>query len=167
MNPQWYLLFTKPRQESLVVDQLHQRGCTVFAPTVLKHRRHGRKPLNEPLFPHYVFVHVDILSREAADLQWMPGVRGFVSFGQQPTVVPDSVMTKLQQQVEARDQGKPASLPLSYRQGQPVRVCRGPLAGLEAIFQRGINGTARVEVLMQFLGNLTRVRLDYNDIEEA
>ena len=54
----WYVLFTKPRKETQVIDQLEERGLRAYlpllpAPRCLLHRS------PRPLFPRYLFVQAD------------------------------------------------------------------------------------------------------------
>ena len=70
---QWYTLYTKPHQETLVCRQLEDRGLEVFFPYVQYDRGYGRGTRMEPFFPHYLFVHVDLMAPEASTLQGRRG----------------------------------------------------------------------------------------------
>jgi hypothetical protein len=48
-----------------------------------------------------------------------------------------------------------------------VVMRRGPLAGLEAVFERQLSGPGRVQVLMNLLGQPRRVQVDPTDLELA
>jgi len=56
----WYVIYTKPRHEKKVVDQLTEMNIETFLPKITTLRKwHDRKKyLEMPLFPSYVFVYL-------------------------------------------------------------------------------------------------------------
>jgi transcriptional antiterminator RfaH len=80
----------------------------------------------------------------------MPGGTGLVSFGGEPAVVPESLITVLQKRVdELNADTRPAIVDLVP--GEPVVLQGGPFAGYEAIFDGRLSGQDRVRVLLNFL----------------
>jgi transcriptional antiterminator RfaH len=155
----WYLLHTNPRKELLVANQLHAYEVEVFVPTITIKRGYNRGTREEALFPHYLFVQTDLLSSRVPNLRHLPGVRTLVHFGGQPAIVADAVVDHIRRRVEANK----VSITLAdhlYNPGQPLRIRTGPFAGLDAIFQGGLKGTERAQVLLEVLGRLTKVELD-------
>jgi transcriptional antiterminator RfaH len=159
MAMNWYLLHTNPRKELLVANQLQVYEVEVFFPTIRIKRGYNRGTREEALFPHYLFVQADLLSPYVPNLRLLPGVRTLVHFGGQPAIIADAVVDHIRRRVEANK----ASIPLAdhlYRPGQAVRIRSGPLAGLDAVFQSGLKGSERAQVLLEVLGRLTKVELD-------
>ena len=97
----WYLIFTKPHKETLVVRQLEDRGFEVFFPTLQFERGYNRGIRLEPYFPHYLFARIDLQSGRTGDLRWLAGVRTIVHFGGGPAIVPDAVVETLRQSLAA------------------------------------------------------------------
>ena len=57
----WYLIFSKPRQETIAKTQLERQGYEVYLPLVeQRKKRLGRaRTVIEPLFSRYLFIHLD------------------------------------------------------------------------------------------------------------
>jgi transcription termination/antitermination protein NusG len=135
-QPAWYALWTRSHCEQLVYDQLAAKGFRLSLPKIdIWSRRGGLRHLTRaPMFGGYLFLHhaMDKLSyvevRKARGLVRVLGER----WDRLPTV-PDREIEAIHQIVEAR---VPA-LPHPYlREGQRVRIRRGPLADLEGILVR-------------------------------
>lgn len=155
----WYLLQTKPRKELMVVNHLHAADIETFFPTIMVHRGYGRGMREDALFPLYVFVKADLMSPKTPDLRHLAGVRSLVRFGDTPAIVPQWVIEHLQIRVRARNERTTLADDL-YERGEFVHIQSGPLAGLEAVFQKGLKGTERAEVFVNILGKLSKVQLD-------
>ena len=166
MSREWYLLYTQPKKEALVADQLSARDLNVFYPTLHIKRGYNRGFREEPLFPHYLFVEIDLESQMATGLRWLPGVRTLVHFGERPAFVPRHIVECLQDKL-AYMQKTVSKAELLFTPGQTVKVNKGPFAGLDAVFQKGLKGTERVQVLLEVLGRQSRVELDVRDIKVA
>ena len=63
---QWFVLYTKPRNEKKVADQLENSGFTVYCPLkkVEKQWSDRTKVIEEPLFSSYVFIKTSDADRE-------------------------------------------------------------------------------------------------------
>lgn len=162
---QWHLIYTKPGKETLVYAQFEHRGLDAYLPTLQFDRGYGRGIRVEPFFPHYLFIHINLAAQEATDLRWMPGVRAIVSFGSEPAVVPDGVIDTLQARLEPLEQKVIKKAEWLFKAGQEVRIVKGPLAGIQAVFHRGLGGGERVEILLNFLQGLNRATMDLDYIE--
>lgn len=161
---QWHLLFTKPHKEPQVNRLLQQRDIETFFPVVQLERGYGRGIRVEPFFPHYLFFHTDLQSAEASGLQWLAGVRAIVHFGGRSAVVPEEVIVELRARLQPYEEQVVHPGEWRFHAGQEVEIVKGPFAGLEAIFQKGLNGKDRVQVLLHVLGAWNRVELGTSDI---
>jgi transcriptional antiterminator RfaH len=162
---QWHVVHTKPQREVLVHDQLERRGLESYLPLFRFERGYSRGIRFEPVFPQYLFVKVDLTANEANGIRWLAGVRFILHFGHQAAVVPESTMKHLQTQLEPVTDRVLRKNEWLFQSGQKVRVINGPFQGLEAIFQKGLNGTDRVQILLNFLGSWVRADLDVTSIE--
>jgi transcriptional antiterminator RfaH len=161
---EWHLIYTNPRKEELVVSQLQSYDLDVFFPVIEIERGHRRGIREEPLFPHYLFIRVDLSAGDLPNLRYLPGVRSLVHFGEKPVIVPDAVIDRLQDRLEAQQRRIPLADHL-FKPGQAVRIRSGPFAGLDAVFQAGLKGTERAQILLDVLGSSTRVQVDANSLE--
>src|SRR5579864_7891150 len=84
----WYALYTCPRHEKCVAEQIEKRRFSCFLPLYRSVRRwkDRRKELELALFPGYVFVRMALENR--LQVLQLPGVVRLVSFNGQPAVVP-------------------------------------------------------------------------------
>ena len=85
-----------------------------------------------------------------AGIVWMPHALGLVSFGGEPSTVPDHLIHTIRNKVKAIAEAGGENLD-GLKPGDMVRVQDGPFAGYEAIFNERLPGTERVRVLLEFL----------------
>lgn len=164
MTNNWYALNTKPHKERAVYALLESKPeVEVFFPALRVKPKNPRAAKVRPYFPGYMFVRVD-LEREGKNiLSWTPGVKGLVSFGDEPSIVPENLVNALRKQMETIviEQEAP------FREGEPIRITQGLFAGYDAIFDRALPGRERVQVLLNFLNQHTyRVKLSADAIEK-
>jgi transcriptional antiterminator NusG len=133
----WHVLWTHSHCEQAVVDQLTSKGFATFLPKVAAwSRRGGRRHLAQvPMFPGYVFVHH---SMDKASYLEICKSKGLVSVlgdrWDRLEAVPDAEIDAIRQTLQAAG----PVFPHAYlREGQRVRIVRGPMAGVEGIFLRG------------------------------
>jgi len=129
----WYALYTCPRHEKCVAQQMEQRSIACFLPLYRSVRRwkDRRKELELALFPGYVFVHMAWQDRLRV-LQLPSAVR-LVSFNGQPAVLPEGEIERLRQSLTRGGRMEPHPY---LRAGRRVRVRSGPMRGLEGIIVR-------------------------------
>ena len=151
----WYVLHSKPRKESLVTAYLASQGIETFYPTIRVKPVNPRAAKVQAYFPAYLFVNVDLAAVGVSILQWIPGAVGLVQFDSIPAPVPDSLIQQLKQHVA---QVKPAENTFvdSLRSGDPIIITSGPFAGQAALFDHRLNGTQRVQVLLDMLRHRVR-----------
>jgi transcriptional antiterminator RfaH len=82
----WFLVQTKPQQETRALENLQQQGVNAFCPQVFveKLSRGKRKVIKEVLFPSYLFVEFDQEAVSALSINYTRGVNRIVSFGNAP-----------------------------------------------------------------------------------
>ena len=158
-------MHTKPHREHGVQEFLLSRGIETYLPT-LKDRGKGspHQGQGRPFFSCYLFAHLDLSTVALSSVNWSPGVNRVVSFGGQPAIVPDEVLQWLQQRlahVDSRDYYR--GLPL--HPGDRLRVTRGPLKGMDAIFDQRLSSGDRARVFVDILGRLTACQMDLRDLQ--
>jgi transcription antitermination factor NusG len=158
MSRHWYALKSHPHKEDLLMHQAETRGFEVFYPRIRVHPVNPRSHKIRPYFPGYLFIQADIAETGTSVFQWMPYATGLVSFGGEPSIVPDNLIGAIRQRVqEISDAG--GELFAGLKPGDKVVIQGGPFEGYEAVFDIGIPGNERVRVLLKLL-NDQAVRLE-------
>ena len=161
IQEQWFTLYTKPHKEYLVKDLLTARKVDVYLPEIaVKTKRRDRRA-TRPFFPHYLFARIDPQVGKFANLRWTPGLRCIVSTGGRPVPVPDGVVQEIRRRLADMAQVEPED---RFRQGEVVRVLRGPFEGLDAVFDRRLSAQGRVRVFLQWMSRQVAADLDVEDL---
>lgn len=162
----WYVVRTKPRQETLAEANLLRQGYAAYLPRLKVLRRIRRQQVSrlEPMFPQYLFFRPGREGQSIAPVRSTLGVLGVVRFGIEPAELDakklDAILALESRQNQASIEELSAIVP-----GTRVAIVEGPLAGLEGLVSSV--SVKRVEVLMQLLGNDTRVRFAPSALELA
>jgi transcription antitermination factor NusG len=133
LQPHWYALYTRPRHEKQLFDELTNRGIEAFLPTYKIRRRWSDryKVVEEPLFKNYLFVRIKF-DRYHETLRPY-GAVSFVMIDGLPAEIPDN-------EVEAIRRLVSSDLPYNpypyLKVGRRVRVTSGPLEGCEGVLTR-------------------------------
>jgi transcriptional antiterminator RfaH len=154
----WYLVYSKPRQELCSLENLERQGFECFLPLIAveKLRRKVIVVVQEPLFPRYLFIRLDA-SQEGRS--WNPirsttGVSRLVSFGQVPAKVDDLLVDTIRASLAGVGVQK-----RHFEVGEVLRINDGPFAGLEAVYQMS-DGEARVMVLIDILSKKVSLSIE-------
>lgn len=159
MTTHWYALRSKPRKEDVVWRQTINQGYEVFYPRLKVKPVNPRSRKLVPYFPGYLFIKVDIDLIGISTFQWMPYTVGLVTFGDEPAIVPESLIYAIKHRVsEIIAAG--GELFDGLNKGDIVYIEDGPFSGYEAIFDARIPGTERVRVLLRFLNDKRQVPVE-------
>ena len=126
-HKKWIAVYTKPRHEKTVENELLKKGFEVYLP-ILKERRKWsdrKKWVEFPLFRSYIFVRTEI-KKSLFVLQTM-GVVKVIKFGGEVAVVQDSSIQAIKLMIEG---GYSPEATDFFIKGDPVEVKEGPLKGL-------------------------------------
>jgi transcription antitermination factor NusG len=156
----WYALYTAPRHEKFVADQINRQGIDCFLPLYRSMRRwkDRRKELALVLFPGYVFVQMALQNRLRV-LQ-LPGAVRLVSFNGQPTPMPEEEIENLRTRLSSVNVEPHPYLTA----GRRVRVRSGPLQGLEGIIVR-TKDRCRIVLSIHLIMRSVAVEVDDSDVE--
>jgi len=160
----WYALYTRPRHEKQVLQELASKSIEAFLPTYKVRRRWSDryKIVEEPLFKSYLFVKVDFDRRYHETLRPY-GAVGFITFAGRPAQIPESEIDAIRRLVDS----ELAYDPHPYlKVGRRVRVCSGPLEGCEGILVRK-KGLARLVLSVNLLQQSVSAELDADCVEAA
>jgi transcription antitermination factor NusG len=133
----WYVAYTYPRHEKLVVDQLAQKSVESFLPTLTKTSRWKDRQvkIDVPLFPGYLFVRM--LASERIKVVSIPSVIRILSFNEVPIPVSDADIEDVRLCINRGGTLQPHRF---IAIGERVRVREGIFEGLEGFVVRHRTG---------------------------
>jgi transcriptional antiterminator NusG len=162
--PRWHVLWTRSNCEQQVHDQLVARGFRPFLPKIGRWARRGglRYLSRVPMFPGYLFLHH---AMDKASYLEVCKVRGLVRVlgdsWERLAAVPDREIEAIRKIIDA---GMTA-LPHPYlREGEQVRVMRGPLAGADGILLRCEPQAGRLVLSVDLLRRSVVVPVDCTEV---
>jgi transcription antitermination factor NusG len=131
--PHWYAVYTYPRHEKVVREQLESQSVEAFLPTFVTESRwkDRRVRTQTPVFPGYVFTRIRLVER--SKVFNIPGVLRILSFNGVPAPIDDSEIDAVKLCLERGGVLKPHPF---IEVGGRVRVRSGMLEGLEGLVTR-------------------------------
>ena len=147
---QWVVLRTQIRQEALATQSVIARGLESYYPLL----KRGRSL--EPLFPGYLFAQIAPGTNDVLRIRSAPGIAYVLPRNAPPALLPDDLIGALRARVASRAPG--------FQKGDPVTIRRGPFRWLDAVFDRRLNASGRVRVLLQFVHRPVVVDLHAEDL---
>lgn len=158
----WFAVYTTCRHEKRISQHLSQREIQHYLPLYRADRkwRDGSKvTLDLPLFPGYLFVHIQ--RSERTSVLSIPGALAIVGgTGGEPAPLPDTAIEALQRGLkEHRIQPHPLLCV-----GQLARIRSGAFAGMEGVVVRKKSGFRIVLTLEQIMQSVA-VELNEDDVE--
>jgi transcription antitermination factor NusG len=159
--PNWYAIYTAVNQEKRVSEKLRQHGIKEYLPLYrsVRCRSDRRVVLDLPLFPGYLFVHINLAERNR--VLALPRVVRLVGSRAMPCTVPDDQIEKLQLGLSSGRSILPCS---AVAQGCRVRVTQGPFVGFEGILLR-TKSDLRIVVSVNLIARSFSVEVGAEDIE--
>ena len=155
MSSQWYALHVKPHKERLVHDGLSAKEMELYYPVIKKKPVNPRSRKEQPFFPGYLFVQLNLEMAGNNALKWTEGAYGLVEFGGEPAAVPDILIGELQSQISDIEMKGDLNT-VKLKSGDPVRIVTGPFDGYEAIFDSHLAANDRIQVMLTFLKAQTK-----------
>ena len=158
----WYLIQFKPNSHHLAEHHLHRQGFVTFLPMQQVTRRRASRFVSElkPLFPGYMFLKVNPFRAPWRTINNTIGVSRLVSLGGNPKPLPLQIVSGLMHRCDVS--GTLLS-PKSLSEGDSVEVLTGPFASFVATVDT-INPEERIWVLMEFMGQKTRMEVAPNQL---
>jgi transcription termination/antitermination protein NusG len=164
---QWYALYTRSHCEQLVYDQLAAKGFDLFLPKieVWSQRAGVRRLIPVPMFTGYLFLCHEMDKASYIEIRKARGlVRILGERWDKLSTIPDAEIEAVQRVVTAQ---LPV-LPHPYlREGQLVRITRGPLTGLEGILVHAKPAKGLLVLTVELLQRSVAVEVDWNGVTAA
>jgi transcription antitermination factor NusG len=159
----WYAVFTTPKHEKSVVKHLGIREIESFLPTyetvhVWKNRQRMKVVL--PLFPNYLFVHIQCAERTR--VLESPGVIQLVGNGRESLPLPNAEIEALRSVLHTRRIEPFHELVVGTR----VRVKGGIMRGVEGTLVRR-SDSLRFVLSLELINQHAAIEVDAEDLEPA
>jgi len=147
MNKQWYVLYTKARNEKKTASMLQKFGIEVYCPIVKEVRQWSdrKKTIEVPLFSSYLFVHLAPNEREL--VYAAPGVVRYLFWLNRPAIVKGQEIETLKRWLSGEVL---AAKVQNLQAGDSLCIHKGPFKGKEGVVQR--TNANRVELVLKELG---------------
>lgn len=150
MSQQWYALRSKPNKEEALWREVTAWSHEVYYPQIRVQPVNPRSRKVRPYFPGYLFVNIDLAAVGPTAFTWMPHSYGLVSFGSEPSSVPEELIHTLRRRVDGVN-ASGGELYNGLHPGEEITIQAGPFTGYEALFDTRLPGNERVRVLMKLL----------------
>lgn len=162
--PDWYLAYTKPRQEEIAQVNLEQQGFESYLPLYKKFRKTEQGPVSvfEPMFPRYIFFRPGKPGQSISAVRSTKGITTIVRFGSEPAVIDELLLQRIRQLEQNRSHATLVELS-NLQAGQTVRLKHTALGGVEGLVQSV--SSKRVAVLLEILGRPAVVQLEHHQVE--
>jgi transcription antitermination factor NusG len=162
----WYALNSHPNKEDLLYKQIETRGFEAYFPRIRVNPVNPRSRKIRAYFPGYLFVRVDLDEVGISTFNWMPYAKRIISFGGEPSIVPDALIVSIKKKIESINESG-GEVFNDLKSGDEVSIASGPFEGYEAIFDTRLDGAERVRILLKMLSDhYVPVDLDVAQIEK-
>lgn len=161
----WYVMHSKPQKEAFLRERLRIQRIDVYLPSIRVKPVNPRARKEQPFFPGYLFVNVDLEEISASELRRMPGATGLVCYGGEPASIGDSLIRAIQEQIEDIIEANDRSVD-RFKSGDWVVINDGPFANYKAMFDCRLSGQDRARVLLELLqGQKMRLELSAQHLQ--
>ncbi|WP_035668059.1 UpxY family transcription antiterminator [Flavobacterium sp. 83] len=140
----WYVVYTKPKWEKKVAEQLRNIGIECYCPLITQVRQWSdrKKKVEVPLFNSYVFVQLPEASRNLV-FQSSGAVRYLFWLGK-PAIVRDEEINIIKKGLDSSIDCEISLVP--FQVGDKIELDSGPFSNQTAIVQE-VNNTHYILVL--------------------
>ncbi|MBX2842510.1 MAG: UpxY family transcription antiterminator, partial [Flammeovirgaceae bacterium] len=137
MDKQWYVIYTKPKNEKKVNQRLVDKNIQTFLPLqkTLRQWSDRKKKVEVPVFSSYLFVRIDIKNKY--DVLETYGVVRFVNYLGKPAIVREHEIEAIQFLLNNYTEIKAESLSIGSR----LEIKAGALKGNTGIVVKHKNGS--------------------------
>ena len=159
----WLAVYTKPRWEKKVHQQLQLRGFESYCPLarMMKKWSDRVKAVEEPLFRSYLFVRVS--EEEQTAVRMVNGVVNYLYWQGKPAVVRDKEIEMIKRFLNEHQNVQ--AQPLQLKPDQKVRIYSGVLMDKEATVLK-VKGR-QVEVVIESLGFKLVASIEKTNVGQA
>lgn len=162
----WYAIYVRSRHEFQVFERLSSANIDAFLPTVerLSRWKDRKKKVNFPLFPSYLFVHINKSYDNLLTVLKIKGVVRFLGINPcEPEPIPEEQIISLKRVVESKELLDPYPY---LKEGQMVRIKGGPLSGVEGVLVEKL-GQHKLVISVDILQRGVAIAVDAIEVERV
>ncbi len=153
----WYVVHTQAGAEEKAAWHLANQRFEVYFPRIRKRWRHARrtKTVARALFPHYLFVRIDLEKDAWRSIRSTIGVRQIVCHGDRPVPISQCIIDEIRTRED--EDGLVTLEAARLEKGDRLRLIEGALSDFVGIFEE-VADDRRVIVLLDLLGRQVRLK---------
>ena len=153
----WFALYTKPRAEKKVYEELQTKGIKVYLPLRRELRQWSdrKKWVDRPIISSYIFVHIQMVDYKRVFES--KGVVSYVSHKGKAVVIPDREIEAMRRTVESNLSFNVEAS--TIQKGQIITITSGPLKGITGEVLE-IQGARKFFLRISHIGYSLVVNLD-------
>lgn len=147
----WYVIYTKPKWEKRVADQLTQLGVNCYCPLIKTTKQYSdrKKTLEVPLFSNYVFVQLADKDRNLVFLS--RGAIRYLYWLGKHAIVKDKEISTIKEWLT-----DDAAISISqYNVGETIKVNSGPFLNHDAVIKEVTN--SHYVLILESLGYVLKI----------
>lgn len=154
----WYAIYTKPKQEDRVEDNLSHGAIEVFNPKLRRKKlvRGKYEHVIQPFFPCYLFAKFDAHTQYHM-IKYTRGVRGIIGNPGSPWPVSEEIIDTIKSHM---NEAGVIVIKQDIKVGDKVEITDGPMTGFIGIFEREMKDKDRVIVLLNTIEYQARIEIE-------
>ena len=156
----WFALYTRPRAEKKVYEELRLKGLDVYLPMrrELRHWSDRKKWVEAPIIRSYIFVHIRMADyRRVFEAK---GIVSYVSSKGKAVVIPDREIEAMRRTVNSNLSFNVEAS--TIQKGQIITIASGPLKGITGEVLE-VQGARKFYMRISHIGYMLVVNLDEED----
>lgn len=149
----WYVVYTKPKWEKRVAEQLNRLGINCYCPLLKKTKQYSdrKKKVEIPLFNHYVFVQLADKDRNQVFLS--PGVVRYLFWLGKHAIVKNEEIDTIKNWLSKDNEDISIT---QYHVGETIKVNSGPFLNQQAIIKEVTN--SHYVLILESLGCVLKMQ---------
>lgn len=159
MQKQWFVFYTKSRQEKKVQQLLARAGYEAFLPLhkVMRQWSDRKKKVEVPLFNSYIFVKE--YEHNIPTIVKTPGIAWSIRFNDKPAILRPTELSLIQRFLATGLLLETVAYSAdTFASGDRAQVIDGPLAGMIGMLT-GDSNTLKFNVLLEGIEQVIRVQI--------
>ena len=155
----WYVVYTKPKWEKRVAEQLNRLDINCYCPLIKKTKQYSdrKKKVELPLFNHYVFVQLADKDRNLVFLS--PGVVRYLFWLGKHAIVKNEEIDTIKDWLSKDNEEINIT---QYNIGETIKVNSGPFLNQNAVIKEVTN--SHYVLVLESLGCVLKIK---HKLEEA
>ena len=165
-HSQWFLVYTKAREEKRAKKNLENQGFEIFLPMIAFTKLNQSKSITlKAMFPRYLFVKINTELDKWTRIQSTRGVSHLVVFGQRFAEMPNQVIAYLKSKADENDIFRQKITRHEFQEGDKLVIKKGILKGRKATFLSKTS-KERVRILLRLVNQLITAEIKTSDIRQ-